>query len=66
MLKVNKPQKAKYRMGTRVTYDYLSGVKFKVVKKEWGMYGEVTYDIESLPMGCELYRGVREKDLNKA
>jgi hypothetical protein len=66
MFKVNKPAKAKFRLGARVTSDWHTGCKFKVVKKEVGLYGEVLYDIESLPMGCELYRGVKEKDLNKA
>jgi hypothetical protein len=64
MFKVNKPAKAKFRLGARVTSDYHTGI-FKVVKKEVGLFGEVTYDIESQDK-VMLHMGMKEKDLNKA
>ena len=64
MLKVNQPAKAKFRVGSRVSYDYEPGL-FKVVKKDVAVYGQIIYDIESADK-VMLHRGVREKDLNLA
>ena len=66
MLKVNQPQKATFRKGNKVTCDFYPGTPFKVVAKQWGMFGELTYTIQSQPKGIELYSGVKEKFLNKA
>jgi hypothetical protein len=61
-----KNEKAQFRKGARVTCDYYPGTKFKVVAKEWGLHGELSYTIQSLPMGIETYSGIRPKFLNKA
>lgn len=61
-------EKAKYRVGAKVTCDYYRGVAFKVAAKEWDLNGTVLYTI-AVQGGCdngETYRGLRQKYLNKA
>ena len=61
-----KNEKALFRLGSRVTCDYYPGTPFKVVAKQWELGGALTYAIQSLPKGIELYTGVKAKYLNKA
>lgn len=56
-----KDQKAKFRIGSKVSYDYASGV-FKVISKSWGANGLLNYTVATTE--GETYF-VREKDLNK-
>ena len=61
-----KNEKALFRIGSKVGCDYYPGTKFKVVAKQWELGGALTYAIQSLPKGIELYTGVKAKYLNKA
>lgn len=58
-----KDQKAKFRVGTKVFYEYNAGSVYKITRKDWSANGTLTYTIEG-EAGQERF--VREKDLWKA
>jgi hypothetical protein len=65
-------EKAKYRVGSKVTCDYYPGVDFKVHAKEWDLNGTLFYTIRDTRMDARGGStvpgpsGLRQKYLNKA
>ena len=58
-----KDEKAKFRVGSKVTFDFHPGVVYKVVKKYWDANGTMYYTLDA---GGPVVTYVRQKDLNKA
>jgi hypothetical protein len=58
-----KDEKAKFRIGSKVTNDFYPGTVFKVTAKSWDVNGSLRYTIENR---SECFTSVRQKDLNKA
>lgn len=58
-----KDEKAKFRVGSKVTFDFHPGVVYKVVKKYWDANGMMYYTLDA---GGPVVTYVRQKDLNKA
>lgn len=59
-----KDQKAKFRVGTKVTHDDVGTTVFKIVSKSWDANGSLNYTIEGVDIDSRLMY-IREKDLNK-
>jgi len=59
-----KDQKAKFRVGTKVTHDEAGDTVFKIVRKSWDANGVLNYTIEGVNINSRLMY-IREKDLNK-
>ena len=58
-----KDEKAKFRVGSKVTYDTYPGSVFKIIKKLWEVNGSLRYVI----MNAEgALATVRQKSLDKA
>lgn len=60
-----KDEKAKFRVGSKVTFDFHPGVVYKVVKKYWDANGTMYYTLGDFS-GQAMVTYVRQKDLNKA
>lgn len=58
-----KDEKAKFRIGSKVTHDFHPDVVYKVVKKYWDANGMMYYTLDA---GGPVVTYVRQKDLNKA
>jgi hypothetical protein len=60
-------EKAKFRVGSKVTNDYYPGVMFKIVSKHNELNGCMRYSIKDTALnGVGVKNEVRQKDLNKA
>ena len=63
---VNKPQKALFRVGSKVKYLMQMGPTFRVFRKRFDEHGNVEYDIEVASDRVVEIKGIKQKHLIRA